>query len=60
MSFFSLGQYDTKINSENIKSSRSISYFERYNNSKSDYIELMLSVYLFKEKQDVCTVKSFF
>ena len=37
-------QYDTKNNSEYIKSSFSIGYFERYANSKRDYLELLLSV----------------
>ena len=34
-----------KRNSEYKKSSFSINYFERYDDSKSDYLELLLSVY---------------
>ena len=34
-----------RTNSEYIKWSFSIGYFERYVNSKSDYLELLLSVY---------------
>ena len=42
--FSSPSQYDTKTNSENMEWSFSIGYFERYINSKSDYLELLLSV----------------
>ena len=41
--FFSLNM-TLKSNSEYKKSYFSISYFERYDNSKSDYLELLLSV----------------
>ena len=43
--FFSPSQYDTKNNSEYIKWPFSIGYFERYVNLKSDYLELLSSVY---------------
>ena len=43
--FVSPSQYDTKNNREYIKWFFSIGYFERYFNSKSDYLELLLSVY---------------
>ena len=42
--FFSLSQYDTK-KSWIYKWSFSITFFERYVNSKSDNLELLLSVY---------------
>ena len=48
--FFSLNQYDTKNNLEYIKSSFSISYFERYDNSKSDYLQLLLNAYMTQTK----------
>ena len=45
--FLSPSQYDNKNNSEYIKWFYFISYFERYVDSKSDYLELLLSVYRF-------------
>ena len=47
-SFFSLSVNMTqKNNSEYINSSFSFNYFERHDDSKSDYLELLLSVYTF-------------
>ena len=43
--FVSPGQYDTKNNITYMKWIFYISYFEIYINSKSDYLELLLSVY---------------
>ena len=45
VNFFSPSQHDTKNHSEYIKWSFSIGDFERYVNFKSDYLELLLSVY---------------
>ena len=46
--FFSRSQYDSENDNENIKSSFCISYFERYKNSKSEYLEFLSSVFLFQ------------
>ena len=47
--FFSPSQYETKNNCEYIKWPFSIVNFERYVNSKSDYLELLLSVQFYTE-----------
>ena len=57
--FFSSVQYDTNNNSAYIKYSFSIGYFERYVNSKSVYLELFLSVYVFREKSIVSEISRF-
>ena len=50
--FVSPSQYDTKNNREYIKWFFSIGYFERYFNSNSDYLELLLSVYTEEDDDD--------
>ena len=42
--FFSPSKYETKNKCEYKERPFSIGYFERYVNSKSDYLELLLSV----------------